>query len=112
MTGPALAVALALAWSAPRSSRRPEIDIKLVVDVNTAPGGVLLALPRLGPVLVGRIVAEREREPFHSLEDVDARVRGIGPATVAALRPHLRFVSEEPAGAPRLEPTPLASRAR
>jgi competence protein ComEA len=63
----------------------------LVVNVNTAPAAVLDALPRLGPALAGRIVAGREERPFHSLGDLDARVKGIGPATVAALRPHLRF---------------------
>jgi hypothetical protein len=63
----------------------------LVVDPNSAPPEVLMALPRLGPVLVGRIVAERREAPFSSLADLDARVRGIGPATVEALRPYLRI---------------------
>jgi hypothetical protein len=63
----------------------------LVVDPNTAPPEVLMALPRLGPVLAGRIVSERRQAPFTSLDDLDARVRGIGPATVAALTPYLRI---------------------
>ena len=62
----------------------------LVVDANTAPRAVLEALPRVGPVLAGRIVAAREDEPFRSLDDLDRRVRGIGPVTIAALRPFLR----------------------
>jgi competence protein ComEA len=61
----------------------------LVVDLNTAPPEVLRALPRLGPVLVDRIVAAREEAPFRSIEDFDARVKGIGAATVRALRPHV-----------------------
>ena len=32
---------------------------------------------------VGRIVAERDRESFRTLADLDARVRGIGPVTAA-----------------------------
>jgi competence protein ComEA len=68
----------------------------LVVDVNTAPPEVLHALPRLGPVLVRRIVAAREEAPFRSLDDLDARVRGIGPATIAALRPFLRVGPDIP----------------
>lgn len=67
-----------------------ELMPPLVVDVNTAPPEVLHALPRLGPVLVRRIVAAREDAPFRSLDDLDTRVRGIGPATIAALRPFLR----------------------
>jgi competence protein ComEA len=63
----------------------------LIVDPNTAPPVVLAALPHLGPAMVGRIVAQRERAPFRSLEDLDARVRGIGPATAASLRPFLRI---------------------
>ncbi|MFO0911206.1 MAG: helix-hairpin-helix domain-containing protein [Isosphaeraceae bacterium] len=64
----------------------------LVVDLNTAPPAVLRALPRLGPVLVARIVAERERAPFASVAELDARVRGVGPVTVEALRPFLRVL--------------------
>jgi competence protein ComEA len=64
---------------------------RLIVDPNTAPPEVLIALPRLGPVLVSRIVAAREEAPFGSLGDLDVRVRGIGPATFASLRPYLEI---------------------
>jgi competence protein ComEA len=67
----------------------------LIVDPNTASPEVLSALPKLGPALVGRLVAAREEAPFRSLDDLDARVRGIGPATLAALRPYLLI---EPSG--------------
>ena len=63
----------------------------LVVDPNTARPDVLDALPRLGPVLVGRIVAARVERPFQSLDDFDQRVKGIGPATIRKLRPHLKI---------------------
>jgi len=63
----------------------------LIVDPNTAPPQVLGALPKLGPALVGRIVAARGEMAFRSLDDIDARVRGVGPVTIAALRPHLRI---------------------
>ena len=63
----------------------------LRVDVNTAPPGVLEALPRIGPALAGRIVEAREELLFVSPDDVDRRVRGIGPVTIAGLRPYLRF---------------------
>jgi competence protein ComEA len=85
-----LAPAAWLAWPVRHDVSR-RVDPSLVVDVNAAPPEVLLALPRLGPVLVGRIVEGRRERPFVSLGDLDARVRGIGPVTAAALRPHLRF---------------------
>jgi competence protein ComEA len=114
MAGLALALALALARATPPGRPGPAGDPALVVDPNTAPPEVLLALPRLGPVLVGRIVAERERAPFRSLYDLDARVNGVGPATVAAVRPFLRFGPDGPAGAgsPAPAPSSLTARAR
>jgi competence protein ComEA len=63
----------------------------LIVDPNTASPEVLGALPKLGPALVGRLVAARDEAPFRSLDDLDVRVRGIGPATLAALGPHLKI---------------------
>src|SRR5690606_1678075 len=56
------------------------------IDLNEATLEELQALPGIGPGLARRIVEERERRgPFTSLEDL-ARVRGIGPARVDALR--------------------------
>jgi DNA uptake protein ComE-like DNA-binding protein len=75
----------------PRGDEAPAPVPLLVVDPNTAPPRILMALPRLGPSLVGRIVAARAEAPFRSIDDLDARVRGLGPATIKALRPHLRI---------------------
>jgi competence protein ComEA len=75
----------------------PAPDPALVVDPNTAPRAVLLALPGLGPVLVDRIIEGRQAGRYTSLHDLDVRVRGIGPATVNALRPFLRI---DDAGSP------------
>ena len=56
-----------------------------VVDVNQAGETELDRLPGIGPVLAGRIVAEREaRGPFSGYQDLQ-RVRGIGPKTVERL---------------------------
>ena len=83
--------ALALLAAAP-SRRQASAQLPaLVVDPNHAPAAVLGALPRLGPSLVGRIIAARNRAPLRSLDDLDRRVQGIGPATISALRPFLRF---------------------
>ncbi len=59
------------------------------IDVNRAPPEQLDRLPRVGPALAERIVADREAVgPFRSVEDLD-RVSGIGPALLEAIRPHV-----------------------
>ena len=56
-------------------------------DLNRATAADLDALPGIGPVLAERIVASRsDHGPFTGVGDLQ-RVRGIGPATVARLRP-------------------------
>jgi competence protein ComEA len=72
-----------------RSGGIPELRI----DPNTAPAGVLEALPRIGPAIGSRIVEARRDAPFRDLDDLDRRVRGVGPATIAGIRPYLRFDS-------------------
>lgn len=59
--------------------------------VNTTTADTLTFLPRVGPVLAARIVAEREAGgPFRDAEDLQ-RVRGIGPKLAARLAPLLDF---------------------
>jgi competence protein ComEA len=65
----------------------------LVVDINAAPAGLFSALPGIGPTLAARVVEARREHPFASLDDFDRRVKGIGPATMARLAPHLRIES-------------------
>jgi competence protein ComEA len=60
-----------------------------VVDVGAAPRGEIEALPGVGPVLAARIVAERDRAPFASLDDL-TRVPGVGATTIERLRPLAR----------------------
>jgi len=52
----------------------------------------LESLPRIGPALALRIAKAR---PFASVDDLDG-VRGIGPKTLAMLRPRLRLARESP----------------
>jgi competence protein ComEA len=65
----------------------------LVIDPNTTPASVLEALPHMGPSLVKRLIEQREIRPFGSIEDLRRRVRGLGPATLARLAPHLRIAA-------------------
>lgn len=64
------------------------------IDLDRAPAEELARLPRIGPGLAARIVADREQHgPFGSLEGLD-RVPGVGPTLLAALRPHAMFSAE------------------
>jgi len=64
---------------------------KLRLDPNTAPAQVLGALPQVGPTLVHQLVLARQDRRLTSLEDLQGRVRGLGPATRDQLAPYLRF---------------------
>jgi competence protein ComEA len=60
------------------------------LDPNSASAADLELLPGIGPSLALRIVLDRtEHGRFHTLDEL-LRVRGIGPATLAKLRPLLR----------------------
>ncbi|MET0788407.1 MAG: helix-hairpin-helix domain-containing protein [Cellulomonas sp.] len=59
------------------------------VDLNSADAAALDALPGIGPVLAGRIVAHREDGPFSSVDEL-ADVAGIGPTLLERLRDLVR----------------------
>lgn len=56
------------------------------VNINRADSLELRDLPGIGPALARRIIEERERGAFRSVDEL-TRVSGIGPATLARLRP-------------------------
>jgi competence protein ComEA len=90
-----LAVGL-LAMSSPASHEvTSDAAPDLVVDPNTVRPEVFGALPKVGPALLRHLLSAREEHRFDSFDDLDRRVRGIGPATLAALRPHLRIPQAE-----------------
>ena len=60
-------------------------------NLNRDPPGALVALPGLGPVIVGDLIRAREESPFLDLRDVDRRVRGIGPARAREIAPFVEF---------------------
>jgi hypothetical protein len=59
------------------------------IDVNSAPAEQLEILPRIGPSLAKRIVEERAKGPFRSVDDLRKRVKGIGAVTAASLKNYL-----------------------
>jgi competence protein ComEA len=81
------------------SSELAGTDLKL--DPNTATPEALASLPHIGPTLARRIADARAQGPFRSPDDLRARVRGIGPSTLAQIEPYLR-IDAWPLEAPRL----------
>lgn len=64
------------------------------LDVDLASAADIERLPRIGPVLARRIVADRDSlGPFGSLDGL-TRVRGIGPALARILKPYVTFSLE------------------
>ena len=76
-----------------RAGRRAPAAAPVVgpVDVDRATAAELERLPRIGPALARRIVADRDSlGAFGSMEALRT-VKGIGPAVAAALAPHVTF---------------------
>jgi competence protein ComEA len=82
------------------------LTAELKLDPNTATPQALAALPHIGPTLARRIAEAQADGPFRSPQDLRARVRGIGPVTLAQIEPYLRFDA-----GPQVEPRPLDSQA-
>ncbi len=71
-------------------------NLTAAIDVNTAGLADLQKLPGIGPKLSQRIVDERAKKPFSTIDDLK-RVRGIGKKTVDKLRPFVTVGATAPA---------------
>jgi competence protein ComEA len=76
----------------PRKPPAPAVNKKAAllkgkrINVNTASAAELQQLPRIGEKLARRIIAERRKGRFKSVEDLQ-RIRGIKGKTLEMLRP-------------------------
>lgn len=67
----------------------PRREARFRVDINRADWPELALLPHVGRVLARRIVESRERDgPFADHNEL-LRVKGIGPKTLARIKPYL-----------------------
>lgn len=58
----------------------------IALDANTATQAELEAIRGIGPALASRIVEARRAGPFADLDDLGARVRGVGDAKLRTMR--------------------------
>jgi len=94
-------IVLSAAFAAAALHRRgacPQIQLSGRINPNDASEASLARLPGIGPTRARAIIVLRERlhgqdgrSPVFREPDDLAQVKGIGPATVAGLRPWLRF---------------------
>ncbi|MBU6271611.1 MAG: helix-hairpin-helix domain-containing protein, partial [Betaproteobacteria bacterium] len=53
-----------------------------VIDANRATEAQLQTVKGIGPAIAARILEARRDGPFHDLADLEARVKGVGPANI------------------------------
>jgi competence protein ComEA len=73
------------------NAKSSDVASDLRININQASESELDALPGVGPVMAGRIVAWREtNQRFHSVDELQ-EVPGIGPKVFANLKPLVRI---------------------
>lgn len=77
------------------STGKKESALAGPLDVNQATQEELQRLPGIGPKMAQRILDERTKAPFKSVDDL-RRVSGIGVKTLEKLRPHVRVGEASP----------------
>ncbi len=74
---------------ATRAGGNKAAKLTTTIDINRASAEELRKLPGIGPKLSQRIIEERRKAPFQSVDDLRRRVPGIGPITLQNLRPYV-----------------------
>jgi competence protein ComEA len=77
-----------------RERMRKSAPLLHSINVNRATAREFISLPGIGPAFAERIVAYRhEHGPFQQLDDL-VRVTGVGPKTLAKIKPYLSLSKE------------------
>lgn len=64
-------------------------ELRLQLEINSATWVEWMQLEGIGETTARKIVVDREQNgPFQSVDDL-IRIKGIGPATLGKIRPHL-----------------------
>jgi competence protein ComEA len=69
-------------------------ELTAAINVNRADQAELQKLPGIGPKLSQRILDERAKSPFKSIDEL-RRVPGIGPKTLEKLRPFVTIATAQ-----------------
>ena len=78
------------------------------IDLDVASAEDISRLPRIGPGLAARIVADRaEHGPFGSLEGLD-RISGVGPTLLSAIKGYATFSGQPDRSAPSHADAPVS----
>lgn len=79
--------------SSPRPTRAASNTTPLpLVNINAASETELCAIKGIGPVLAQRIVEDRKLHgPYRAPQDLDRRIKGIGPKSLQSMLPQIRF---------------------
>jgi DNA uptake protein ComE-like DNA-binding protein len=90
-------------FAPPVSARHPPPS---ALDLDRATAAEMELLPGIGPALARRIAASRDSSgPFGSLDELQSRVRGVGPTLAKRLAPVVTFSdARSPPSAERTEP--------
>jgi competence protein ComEA len=81
-------VAATMETERPKAPGKKETALASPLDINRASAEELQRISGVGPVLSQRIIDERNKRPFQSVNDL-RRVPGIGPKMLERLRPNV-----------------------
>lgn len=103
----ALAILFAIAAGLPAAAASTRPQLSGVVNINTASAEELQLLPGVGDSRAAAILEARTNQGGFKSIDALLEVKGIGPAMLERMRPHVALSGRTTA---QLEPTPKASK--